>query len=270
MDWIITGIVFVYGIVFGSFYNVVIYRVPLDKSITKGRSMCPSCSSTLRAKDLVPLFSWLLLGGKCRYCSSPISPRYPIIESVTGILFVVAYLHFGMGATFVLYCSFYSMLLITTMIDWDHMIVSDEVLIGFSIISAACLLIIKGSQTGGFHLVQGLLLLKDNGLGLLIGFFSYGLIYWIARAIYKQEAFGSGDVVLMGAIGLVLGVRDTVITAFLAFYIAIFYVILMKVFGKKFKLRDEIPFGPYMCMAAFIASLYGNELFGLYMRLLFG
>lgn len=270
MERITVAIVFIYGIVFGSFYNVVIYRLPMDKSITKGRSHCPSCGTTLRAKDLVPLLSWVLLGGKCRYCKSKISVRYPIIEGVTGLLFVLAYRNFEMGAPFVLYCSFYSMLLITAMIDWDHMFVSEEVLIGFSFLSAACLGWMAVSGTGVDSLWLGTAPLKDHFFGLLIGFVSYGAIYLVAKAIYKQEAFGSGDVILMAAIGLVLGVRDTVMTAFMAFYIAIVFIILMKLFGKKFNLRDEIPFGPYMCIGAVIASLYGDELFGFYMRLLFG
>lgn len=270
MEQITVAIVFIYGIVFGSFYNVVIYRLPIEKSIAKGRSFCPSCGTTLRAKDLVPLLSWVFLGGKCRYCKSKISVRYPMIELVTGFLFVLAYQHFEMGAPFVLYCSFYSMLLITTMIDWDHMFVSEEVLIGFSLISFACLVWMKVSWIDFNSFLLSLVSLKDNLFGLLIGFVSYGAIYLAAKAIYKQEAFGSGDVILMAAIGLVLGVRDTVMTAFMAFYIAMIFIVLMKLLGKKFKLRDEIPFGPYMCIGALIASLYGEELFSFYMRLLFG
>ena len=110
-------LVFLYGLIFGSFYNVVIYRVPADKSIAKGRSMCGSCNHTLAAKDLVPVLSWVFLKARCRYCGSKISMRYPIIELVTGLLFYLAYASSGSIWEFLFYASLWSMLLITAMID---------------------------------------------------------------------------------------------------------------------------------------------------------
>lgn len=256
MEIIIGGIVFLYGIVLGSFYNVIIYRLPLDMSIAKGRSMCTSCNTTLKAIDLVPVFSWLALRGKCRYCGSKISLRYPLVELATGVLFLIAYWSFGFGWALVLYCSFYSMLLITALIDMDHMIICDYVLYGFSLISLVCMVWLKYPW-------------KDHLFGFGLGFGFYLLIYLVARAVYKREAFGFGDVMLMGAIGMVLGFRDTLITSILSFYIAIIVIALLKIFGKRFQLRQEIPFGPYICMAAFIVSLYGEKITDFYFRLMY-
>lgn len=252
-------LVFIYGLLFGSFYNVVIYRVPLDISIAKGRSMCPSCGSTLRWMDLIPVLSWILLKRRCRYCGEKISARYPVIELITAMLFLLAYLYAGISWQFLIYASLWSMLLITAMIDIDHMIIADSVLYFFT-----------ASGLLGIVMVKGFLLheLSDNLLGLIAGFLLYLLIYLGAKAVYKKEAFGFGDVMLMGASGVFLGLRDTVLAAILSFYVALIVIIIMKIIGKKIKVSQEIPFGPYICIAVFIVSLYGNSLMEMYFDLI--
>jgi len=239
---------------FGSFYNVVIYRIPLDLSIAKGRSMCPSCSTSLRAIDLVPLFSWIFLGRRCRYCKSEISLRYPLIELATGGLFLLSYLVFGPSLEALFYISLWSMLLITAMIDYDHMIISDAVLLFFTVVGIALNLFI------GFDY-------KSHILGGIAGFSFYLLIYVAAKAIYKKEAFGFGDVMLIGAIGLLLGLRDTVLISILSFYVALFLILGFRLLGKKFSVKEEVPFGPYICISAFIVSLWGDNLVELYFRI---
>ena len=247
-------LVFLYGLIFGSFYNVVIYRIPADKSIAKGRSMCGSCNHTLAAKDLVPVFSWIFLKAKCRYCGSKISMRYPIIELVTGLLFYIAYASSGSIWEFLFYASLWSMLLITAMIDYDEMIISDAVLLVFTVVGLASIL---GMKAG----------LLTRVYGLAFGFGFYFAIYYVAKLIYKKEAFGFGDVMLMGALGIFMGFRDTVLTSILSFYVALIIIVIMKIFGKKTGLRQEIPFGPYICIAAFLVSLYGDEIVNLYLNL---
>ena len=245
---------FLYGLIFGSFYNVVIYRIPADKSIAKGRSMCGSCDHTLAAKDLVPVFSWIFLKAKCRYCGSKISMRYPIIELTTGFLFLLAYMQSGSIWEFIFYASLWSMLLITAIIDYDEMIISDAVLLAFTIVGIVALI---GMKAG----------LLTRVYGSVFGFGFYFAIYYIAKLIYKKEAFGFGDVMLMGALGVFLGFRDAVMTSILSFYVALVIIVIMKLFGKKTGLRQEIPFGPYICIAAFIVSLYGNQLVEMYFEL---
>ena len=247
---------FLFGIVFGSFYNVVIYRVPLGLSISKGRSMCTSCKHTLRAADLAPVLSWIFLRGRCRYCGAKISPRYPIIECISGCLFVLAYQRQGFAAGFILYAAFWSMLLVVTMMDFDNMIIAEPVLLIFTLICAVCLLAIK--RPIFYHL-----------LGCAAGFGAYLAIYLLARAYYKKEAFGFGDVELMASTGLVLGLRGSIEALFLSFYIAVIGIILMKMLGGAVRRRMEIPFGPYMCAAAFLVSLYEQPVYDIY-RLILG
>ncbi|MDO5062920.1 MAG: prepilin peptidase [Peptostreptococcaceae bacterium] len=240
-------IFFIYGLIFGSFYNVVIYRLPLDISIRKGRSMCPTCSTALKALDLFPVLSFIFLGGKCRYCKTEISIRYPMIEIITGVLFFLAYRFFGISIETFLYISFWSMLLIVTMIDFDHLVIIDSVLIVFSIIDLA-ILIIMGYRWE--HYI----------FGAMVGAVIYGLIYIISKFIYKREAFGTGDITLITAVGIVFGWQRTIIISMMAFYVALIGVILSKLLGKKIRKYDEIPFGPSICIAAFIMSIYGEQI----------
>ena len=257
MSLLISIFIFLYGTVFGSFYNVVIYRIPKNMSVAKGRSMCPSCEHTLHAKDLVPIFSWFSLRGKCRYCSKKISPRYAIIEFVTGCLFLLAYLTQGMGIRFVLYAAFWSMLLIVTMMDLDEMVISEHVLLIFTAICAVCLLVLRQP-------------IVDHLLGFAIGFGAYLLIYVLAKILYKKEGFGFGDVELMGSIGLILGLRGSIQVSFLSFYIALFGIIIMKVVKKSLGRLTEIPFGPYICIAGFLVSLYEQPIYDLFERIILG
>jgi len=249
--------VFAFGIVFGSFYNVIIYRLPRGMSIVKGRSMCTSCGHTLHAIDLVPIFSWLFLRGECRYCGAKISPRYLIIEFITGCLFVLAYLKQGYSAGLILYASFWSMLLIVAVMDFDNMIIAEPVLLIFTIICAVCLLFMRQP-------------IIDHLLGGVIGFASYLLIYALARILYKKEAFGFGDVELMASAGLILGMRGSFLALFLSFYIAVIGIIVMKLLGRAIKRKMEIPFGPYMCIAAFLVSLYEQPMYDFYIRFILG
>jgi len=248
--------VFVIGTVFGSFYNVVIYRMPRDISFIKGRSTCPYCGVVLQPLDLVPVLSQLLLMGKCRYCNAKISLRYPCIEIITGILFIISYLQNGFTFTFLYYTVFWSMLLIVAMIDYDHMIIMDAILLFFG--SFAFIYIIVAKMP-----------LKAHLSGAVLGFAIYFAIFFISRLIYKEEAFGLGDIYLMAAIGLYLGALKSLLTAFMSFFVALAGIIIMAVIGKKLHAREALPFGPYMCIAAFIASLFGDKLINLYFSIAF-
>lgn len=253
-NFVIGAIVFLFGSIFGSFYNVVIYRLPLDMSIAKGRSMCFTCKHSLGFFDLFPIFSYIFLGGKCRYCKTKYSPRYALVELLTAVLFLVAYLKFSISYEFLLMAVFWSMLVIVAFIDLDTMSIYDIVLIVFSGIMAVILLISKG---------MGII---DNLFGSLIGAFIYYSIYFISKMVYKQEAFGFGDVLLNASIGLVLGKAYIVISSFLSFFVGVAFIGIFSLLGKKFKIKQEIPFGPYMCIAAFIVCVFGDEMVSFYIQ----
>lgn len=250
-------LMFLLGIIFGSFYNVIIYRLPLNMSISKGRSMCFNCKHTLGVLDLIPLFSYIFLKGRCRYCKAKFSPRYFIIEFITGTLFVLSLYFFGTTIACIYFILFWSMLLITAVIDYDEGYIYTNLLLSF----LAPAVIIK------------FLLFKHNFLESLIsglvGFVIYYVIYFVSKKIYKKEAFGLGDVQLMCVIGLFLDTKLTILTSFLSFIVALVFIIVFSLFGKKINLAQEVPFGPYMCITAFIVSIYGDRLINWYISLAF-
>jgi len=149
------------------------------------------------------------------------------------------------------------MLLIVTMMDLDEMVISEHVLLIFTAICAVCLLVLRQP-------------IVDHLLGFAIGFGAYLLIYVLAKILYKKEGFGFGDVELMGSIGLILGLRGSIQVSFLSFYIALFGIIIMKVVKKSLGRLTEIPFGPYICIAGFLVSLYEQPIYDLFERIILG
>lgn len=244
-------ILFIYGICFGSFYNVVIYRMPRDISIVKGgegRSFCPVCNHQLKAKDLVPVFSYLFLGGKCRYCGCKISIRYPLVELFTGLYFAFSYFFFGFSIMCVYMIFFWSYLFITSMIDIDFMVIIDNISIFFGVIFICfSTYILRGD-------------VKYNFLAALIAFLVYFAIYKLAYIYYKQEAFGLGDVFLITVIAFVLGLDVVYLTIFFPFIVAVVFVIFQMIVHKKRDLKMKIPLAPFICISAFILSLYGTQM----------
>lgn len=238
---------FVWGLCFGSFYNVVIYRIPLGLNITKGRSFCPVCNHLLSVGDLIPLLSFLFLKRRCRYCKGKISWRYPLIELFTGGLFAVGYWKFSLSFSLVQVLIFWSMLLIVAVIDFEQLYIYDAVLLFFSLIQFLFILILNRDIKGAL-------------LGALIGGAIYFVIYLISKAYYKREVFGLGDVLLMASIGLFVGREYIVLTSFLPFYISIFILAGMRLAGKKVAMQSELPFGPFMCIGGWLMSMYGYEI----------
>lgn len=245
-------IFFLLGIIFGSFYNVVIYRLPMNMSIVKGRSMCFACKHRLGLGDLFPLASYLFLGGRCRYCRAKISMRYFVIELATGLLFLLAYLRFGLSVDALIMVVFWSMLLVVAIIDVDTMSIYDIVLWVFSGINL--ILIFFGENQD----------IKLQLLGAIIGFIIYLAIYLLAKLIYKKEAFGFGDVLLNAAIGLILGFPDIIWASFFAFLVGMVFILGSMLVGRQPEKMQEIPFGPYMCISALIFSAYGQDIISFY------
>jgi len=149
------------------------------------------------------------------------------------------------------------MLLVVAMMDYDRMIIAEPVLLIFTVICLVCLLFMRAP-------------IVDHILGCAAGFGVYLVIYLSAKAIYKKEAFGFGDVELMASIGLILGLRGSIETLVLSFYIAVLGVILMKILGKAAGRKVETPFGPYMCLAAFLVSLFEQPIFDLFAKVALG
>lgn len=242
---------FIFGITLGSFYNVVGYRVPKKQSLIYPSSHCTTCNHKLGASELVPFFSYLFQRGKCKHCGAKISLFYPIFELTTGILFALSYYIFGSIIDFFIVISFISMLLIIIISDYQMMIIPDEVLIS-SIIVISILIFIKG----------GITLLGTSLLNGIISFIIMFILKKFGDFMFKKESMGGGDIKLLFTFGLVFGWQMSVISIFIASFIAlpiaIYYSVKYK--NQKYIEDDEIPensipFGPFLAIAAIIIVL---------------
>lgn len=241
MDVVYLIMFFIYGIVFGSFFNVVGLRVPKKESIVSPPSHCTTCDRKLGALDLVPVFSYLFLKGKCRGCGSKISAIYPFMEFVTGVLFALSFYKLGLGGELVIALLFVSLLVIITVSDIAYMLIPNKVLLPFAVVLFGARLFIPLEPWW------------DSLVGALVGF---GVLYLIA--VVSKGGMGGGDVKLFFVIGLMLGIVHTLLTLFLASVIGtIAGVILLKRAGKGRK--TPIPFGPSIALAAVIAYFWGAD-----------
>ncbi|TWT09018.1 A24 family peptidase [Planomicrobium sp. CPCC 101079] len=238
---------FIFGLVFGSFFNVVGLRVPKKESIAYPPSHCTKCNRQLTAIDLVPVLSFLFLRGKCRTCGSEIHWVYPLMEFITGALFTLSFLHFGFTPELVIALLFVSLLVIITVSDIAYMLIPDRVLLPF----AALLLVLR--------FVIQLDSWWDSLLGAVIGF---SLLFLIA--VVSKGGMGGGDIKLFLAIGLVVGTVGTLMTLFFASVIgAVAGIIQLRVTNKGRK--TPVPFGPSIAVGALIVYFYGINILDWYM-----
>lgn len=241
--------IFIFGLVIGSFLNVLIYRIPLGLNIAKGRSFCTSCKHSLNYKDLFPLFSYLFLGGKCRYCKTKISIVYPVVELINAILYLLVYLKFGLSYATPIYFIIVSCLLTLSMIDLEHKIIPDR----FHVIIGICAIaiILLGNEV--------------NYLEHIIGLFAISVPIYIIALV--SGGMGEGDVKLFAVCGLLLGWKLIVMTMFFASILASIYSLVLMIF-KKAEMKSEIPFGPFISASVIICALVGNNLLDWYSPLI--
>ncbi|WP_028392095.1 prepilin peptidase [Bacillus cihuensis] len=234
------------GLVLGSFYNVVGLRIPENQSVVRPRSQCPACKRTLTATDLVPVLSYVFLRGKCRNCHSKIPPLYPLIELSTGLLFMLAFYEFGLTGEFVIALLFISLLVIIFVSDIVYMIIPNKVLLFFVPIVLVARLVVPLDPWW------------DMFVGAVVGF---GLLFFIA--VISKGGMGGGDVKLFFVLGLVLGLRLTILTFALATFLGALYGVAGMIRGK-YKKRQPIPFGPFIAIGALLSYFYGAEILSYY------
>lgn len=245
---------FIAGVIFGSFYNVCIFRIPEKLSIINPPSHCYKCNTSLKPLDLVPILSWIMLKGKCRYCGEKISYRYALIELLTGILFLLIYNIYGYNIQTIYYLIFISMLIIITFIDIDHYIITDCLIIFGSIV--AILANILGQGIG----------IKNSILGSLICGGSMLILTSLIEFVVKKEAMGGGDIKLFAMTGLFLGISGGLLTILLSIYVGAFYAIVVIVNSrlKKQKYNSMIPYGPFISIGALIVVLCETNIISWY------
>lgn len=241
-------IIFIFGITIGSFLNVCIYRIPLGESIVTAPSHCMTCGRKLKWYDMVPVFSWLVLGGKCRNCKSKISVQYPIIEGVNGILYVMICAVNGLEWSSVIYCFMASALLVLSIIDWRTYEIPFGINVFLFVLGVAKTILDRGNLTE--HLI-GMICVS----GLL------GILYLLTGG----RAIGGGDIKLMFACGLILGWKLILLAFFLGCIIgSVVHIIRMSV--KK--AGRMLAMGPYLSAGILLAALWGNAWINWYLSLL--
>lgn len=236
---------FMIGAIFGSFYYVVAYRIPKGESIVTPPSHCPNCNHRLGPLELVPIFSFLLQGGKCKSCKCNISFFYPLFEIVCGLLFGLSYLAYGFSLDLIVVLTFVSMIMIVTLSDYYYMIIPDEVLLFFIILLSIEMFFIYGWQYLLMHFFNG-----------LIAFTSMYLLKLFGDFLFKKESMGGGDIKLLFTFGLMFGWQMSIVSIFIASIIGLpISLILLR------KNEDHVlPFGPYLGIAALIIVLFNIDI----------
>lgn len=249
MSIVYTVFAYLFGLVFGSFFNVVGLRIPKKESIIKPPSHCSNCNRQLTTLDLIPVFSYLFLRGKCRTCGVKISPIYLLTEIVTGILFAFAVWQLGITIELAVALLFISLLMIIVVSDFAYMLIPDKVLLFF-----LPLLVIG-------RILSPLDPWWDSLVGAVVGF---GVLYIIA--VVSKGGMGGGDIKLFFLIGLVLGTMHTLLTLFVASVIGMIVgIIVLKAKGQGRK--TPVPFGPPIALAAIIVYFYGEPMIEWYASL---
>ena len=244
MDIYYGVVIFIFGLILGSFYTAVGERLPEGKSIVNPPSHCPNCNHRLGILELIPVFSFLFLGGKCKNCRSKIPVLSTIIEVLTAILFLIAYIRFGISIKLFIALIFISMLAIVIVSDIRYMVICDEVLIIGNILIFILLIISIGFKASMMSLIYGI-----ASLLIMLSIKTLGDI------IFKKESMGGGDIKLMFTFGLVLGIPSSVASIFIASFIGLPISLIM----MKKNSSHELPFGPYLSIAAIILLLSGID-----------
>lgn len=249
--WHIVSIIF--GAMVGSFLNVCIFRLPKEESIIWPGSHCPHCKKPIRFYDNIPLISYFLLRGKCRYCKGPISLQYPLVEGITALSSLLLIMKFGPSLSYLTYFAFVAALIVITVIDLYHQIIPDVIsLPGIGVGLLASLIIPP-------------ITFFNSLIGILLGGGSLFLVATLYQWLFKREGMGGGDVKLLAMIGAFLGWKAVILTILLSSLIgSISGISIMVLKGKNFKYA--IPFGPFLSLGAVIALFYQNEIIFWYLQ----
>ncbi|MEY4722717.1 MAG: hypothetical protein RLZZ324_230 [Candidatus Parcubacteria bacterium] len=272
MTPLVTAFIFVFGAIVGSFLNAVLWRLHSGESIAHGRSHCPACMHVLGVADLIPVASWLLLGGKCRYCRKEIGVGYLVIELVTGALFVLAaQVAFGAGepggialigsasdgalsgraiAALLLHWYFLAIMVVVFTFDLRHMLILRSVTMPATLVALAANLALGRSP-------------MDLAIGVAVG----AGIFWVQYALSKGRWIGGGDIHLGALMGAMLGWKLALAAVFMAYMVGAAYGIAVLLMRKK-EWKSEIPFGTFLSVSTGLMLLYGERIVTWYFGLL--
>lgn len=241
---------FIFGLLIGSFLNVCIYRIPLGQSVMTIPSHCCSCGKKIKWYDLMPLISYIILRGKCRFCKERISIRYPLVEILNAVIYILIYQTFGLSIQMAGFAILASALVVIAFIDYDLKIIPDIIIV---------FLIVVG-------IIYSILARDITHFDRIIGFFSASLPLYIIMIVSKG-GMGGGDIKLMAAAGIYLGWKLTLLALFLGSVIGSVAAVILLLLKRKTR-RDEIPFGPALAAGIILSALYGNQMLSWYLGIL--
>jgi len=244
-------LIFILGLIVGSFSNVCIYRIPKNESIIYPASHCPKCNNPIKPVDNVPILSYILLKGRCRNCKNKISIQYPLVELLTGLIYLIIYLIYGLNIQTLIYIILSSALIIIAFIDLNEEIVPDVISLPGIVIGFIVSFFVPYIS------------FINSGLGVIVGGGIILIIGLAGSVIFKKEAMGGGDVKLAAMIGAFLGWRYITISLFLGFFLgalAGILLIMMKIKSRE----DTVPFGPFIVMGSLITLLWGEKILSWY------
>ena len=278
-DWVGYIIAFVLGSCIGSFLNVVIYRVPNEKSLLTG-SACPNCKTPIKFYHNIPILGWLVLGGKCSNCKEQIAWRYPAVEALTGIVFLVVLMQIGLTPYLPVALTFVSAMIALMFIDAEHMILPNVITYPMFVIALIVRVVysIAFSGTNYFSdtIFEPIASLHDypawavSLAGALFGALIGGGSLWLVGALWKLlrgvDAMGLGDVKLLFGIGALLGWRLTILTIFIGAFTGALAGMVILLRQKDKDIQAQIPFGIFLGIGSIVAMLFGDKMIAWYLR----
>jgi len=256
-------IVFLFGICIGSFLNVVILRLPKGESLIKRSSHCMTCGAKIRPIDLIPVFSWLMLRGKCHSCGEKISPRYPVVEALNGLLYILTFYVLDINVKSIITCVLMSLLIVVAFMDWDTMEIS-MIIVGLIFLLAIPLHLFYHPEEGPE------VTLKSRIIGAFIISVPFFIIGEISRPIIKKKfgedfrAIELGDTLLMVAAGTVLGTQAVIVSTLVGIVAAAVGGLIIKKLTKD----SKFAFGPFLAIGIAVGALWGDKIAQWYTSLL--
>lgn len=237
------------GLLIGSFLNVCIYRIPRKEEIVYTPSHCFSCNHQLAWYDLIPVITYLRLGGKCRYCQAKISIQYPIIELSNGAAYMGIFAIYGLSIDTAFYCALFSILLVISLIDYKHYIIPNGLVIALMLLG-----------------IMHLFINPQNILQYIIGFFVASIILLLIAVITRGK-MGGGDIKLMAAAGLLIGWQNILVALMLGSVVGSVIGITLIVL-KIIKREQMIPFGPFLAVGIMVSAMFGDKIISWYLSLI--
>ncbi|WP_261882075.1 prepilin peptidase [Vibrio pelagius] len=280
--WLFPVLAFIFSLLIGSFLNVVIhrlpimmqrewqqecsesfpdYKIPMPKgtyNLSVPRSTCPKCETQIRVIDNIPVFSWLVLKGKCRQCSNPISPRYPLVELLTAVMCSFVAAHFGFGYYTIALIFFTFALISATFIDLDTMLLPDQITLP---------LVWSGIALALFGISP--ITLQDSVIGAMAGYLALWSVYWLFKLLTGKEGMGYGDFKLLAALGAWLGWQHLPMIILLSSLVGLVFG-LIQLRLKQQGIDKAFPFGPYLAIAGWISLIWGENIMAWYFTSVLG